>query len=89
MSDRNGVYRGSSTSAVVPAAGDRRIRAVRDATGRTVGAPDFDSCGPAAHFRVEGGDTQPFWAMFKVPADVTSVTVEIPGYRAVPNVPVG
>ncbi|MGK5552148.1 hypothetical protein ACSNOI_11080, partial [Actinomadura kijaniata] len=89
MSDPNGVYRGSSTSAVALTAGDRRIRAVRDATGRTVGAPDFDSYGPARHFTVDGGDTQPFWAMFKIPADVTSVTVEIPGYRPVPNVPVG
>ncbi|MFI6516456.1 OmpA family protein [Spirillospora sp. NPDC050679] len=89
LSDLNGEFQGSSTSGVVLAAGDRRARALRDSTGRTVGAPDFNSYGPSNRFKVEGGDDQPFWAMFKVPADVKAVTVEIPGYRSMPNVPIG
>jgi outer membrane protein OmpA-like peptidoglycan-associated protein len=80
-------YKGYSTSAVTMTAGNLRYRALRDDRGACLG-PDFDVIGDPGIYEVGSGEKLTLTAMFKIPDDLTSVSVEIPGFEKA-NVTVG
>ncbi|MEO3805696.1 OmpA family protein [Nonomuraea sp. B1E8] len=85
--DSSGLYEESSTTAITLEAGDRRYRTVRDADARVAIGPDLQRLG-LDDYTVEKGEQYTLWAMFKPPADVSRVTVRIPGFEPVSDVPI-
>ncbi|WP_285491955.1 OmpA family protein [Actinomadura sp. NBRC 104425] len=71
------------TSAVSLVSGDRRFRAVRDGDGYAIG-PRFATMTPDVPLVVKGEQLR-LYTMIKVPSDVTTVTLEIPGYEKAEN----
>ncbi|RAY14421.1 hypothetical protein DPM19_15805 [Actinomadura craniellae] len=86
MTDWSGLYLEYSTSAAALSADGRRYRVARD--GHKVALGPNLTITPVRDFTVDKGEEYTLWAMFKVPADVQAVTVEIPGFRAIQNLPV-
>jgi hypothetical protein len=66
---------------------DLRYRALRDDRGDSIG-PYFDSVTGLSWYQLGQGKQVTLTAMFKVPADLTSVDVVLPGFETVHKVPV-
>ncbi|WP_068922885.1 OmpA family protein [Planobispora rosea] len=81
------VYAEASTSAAALVSGERRYRAVRDADHNSSLGPNLLST-PYDQYMVEKGEQYTLWAMFKPPAGLSHVTVQIPGFEPVPDVPI-
>lgn len=80
LADLDGLYAGSGTSGVTLQAGDRRVRSLRTEDRSIVGSPDFTSfSGPRFHAGPGGRVT--VWTTYRLPRDITEVTVQIPGFR--------
>ncbi|WP_261987294.1 OmpA family protein [Actinomadura sp. HBU206391] len=85
--DPGDTYRGNSVSGVVLTAADRRYRALRDNRGECIG-PRFEVVDGSIK-QVAKGEELTLSAMFKLPDDLTSVDVEVPGFDKVEGLPVG
>lgn len=88
MSDLDGLYIGGGTSGVTLQAGNRVVRPLRTEDRQHVGSPDFNGFGPDARYRVGPGKRLTAWATYRVPDDVRTVTVRIPGFKPAADVPV-
>ncbi|TDE59695.1 hypothetical protein E1295_02055 [Nonomuraea mesophila] len=60
---------------------------MRDGEARVAIGPDLQRLG-LDDYTVEKGEQYTLWAMFKPPADVSRVTVRIPGFEPVADVPI-
>ncbi|WP_203985060.1 OmpA family protein [Sphaerisporangium rufum] len=87
--DHSGLYAEvtTSTSAAFLADGDRRYRALRDDRIRLALGPNLHST-DRDQYLVEKGEEYTLWAMFKLPSQTARVTVHIPGFQPVAEVPV-
>ncbi|MER6576160.1 OmpA family protein [Nonomuraea sp. NPDC001023] len=80
--DSGGVYAEASTSAAALVDGPRRYRPLRDARHHITVGPYLLSV-TRPEYLVTKGEEYTLWAMFKPPADVSTVTVQIPGFEPV------
>ncbi|MEU8394596.1 hypothetical protein AB0C28_05380 [Nonomuraea sp. NPDC048892] len=85
--DYGSVYEEASTSAITLVSGEQRCRVLRDVETRVAIGPDLIRTG-LDEYTVEKGERYTLWAMFKPPADLARVTVRIPGFEPVPDVPI-
>lgn len=85
--DYSGIYAESSTSGAALVSGEQRHRVLRDAKHRVALGPNLFRTA-RDEYLVKKGEKYTLWAMFRLPLDVTTVTVDIPGFTPVPNVPV-
>jgi outer membrane protein OmpA-like peptidoglycan-associated protein len=80
-------YVHGSTHGVSLVSGERRFRAARSSEGYAV-APDFNIW-PIHVTRLGKGEQLRLFSLIKVPSDVTTVTLEIPGYEKAENLAIG
>ncbi|MFI7462310.1 OmpA family protein [Nonomuraea sp. NPDC049646] len=85
--DWGGVYAEASTSGAALVDGPRRYRPLRDAK-HNVGVGPYLLSVLRPEYLVTKGEEYTLWAMFKPPADVRSVTVHIPGFEPVADLPI-
>ncbi|MEU8319690.1 OmpA family protein [Nonomuraea sp. NPDC048881] len=85
--DWGGVYAEASTSGAALVDGPRRYRPLRDAK-HNVGVGPYLLSVLRPEYLVAKGEEYTLWAMFKPPADVRSVTVRIPGFEPVADLPI-
>ncbi|MFI0351602.1 OmpA family protein [Actinomadura sp. 9N407] len=79
-------YTDSGPSGVVLTAADKRFRVMRDSERRAL-VMRYEKAGSEVD-RVPPGGQQSMYAVFKVPADVTAVALEFPGFAKAENVAV-
>ncbi|GAA1561716.1 hypothetical protein GCM10009678_50760 [Actinomadura kijaniata] len=85
--DYRGTYLKSSTEGVVLSTPAARYRLVRDTDRLAVGPLMVGM--PLGDYEVVKDEEYTLWGMFKVPAEVTSLTVEVPGFKPITNLPIG
>ncbi|WP_433698111.1 hypothetical protein [Nocardiopsis sp. CA-288880] len=87
VKDRSYVYSGQNFAGVTALSSDSEVRyhPIMDGEGECLcsgkTSNDFSQ-------RVEAGDQIAYWSMFSVPGDVESVTIEIPGFEPIEDVPI-
>ncbi|WP_169744456.1 OmpA family protein [Spirillospora albida] len=86
--DHSGIYAEASTSAAAIVSGQLRYRALRDSEHRVTLGPNLIST-DQKEYMVEKGEEYTLWAMFKLPPEVKTANVHIPGFLQVQNLPVG
>ncbi|MFI6515425.1 OmpA family protein [Spirillospora sp. NPDC050679] len=79
-------YYGSGVNGVALEAGDKRYRILRDDRGSGLGTT-FNLMSSGA-YEVAKGESLRLTAMFKLPDDLTSVTVDLPGFGKAADVPI-
>jgi hypothetical protein len=79
-------YTDSGPSGVLLSAADKRFRVMRDSERRPL-VMRYEKAGSEVD-KVPPGGQQGMYAVFKVPADVTAVTLEFPGFAKAENVAV-
>ncbi|MFE3457673.1 hypothetical protein ACFXKD_09005 [Nocardiopsis aegyptia] len=87
LADRTYTYSGPYFSAVTALSSDgsTRFHPIMDGSGECICSGNTSS-----NFseRVEPGESMAYWSMYSVPNDVESVTVEIPGFEPIEDVPI-
>ncbi|TDC80860.1 OmpA family protein [Actinomadura sp. 7K507] len=86
--DYSGVYAEASTSQAAIVSGSLRYRAVRDSVNKVTLGP-YLLVTPMDDYMVEKGEEYTLWAMFKLPPEVKTANVHIPGFQPVQNIKVG
>jgi hypothetical protein len=87
LADRTYTYSGPYFSAVTALSSDgaTRFHPIMDGSGECVcsgnTSSDFSE-------RVEAGESTAYWSMFSVPSDIESVSVEIPGFDPIEDIPI-
>ncbi|MEO3822525.1 OmpA family protein [Actinomadura sp. B10D3] len=85
--DYSGIYAEASTSLAAIVSGSLRYRPVRDSVNRETLGPNLNVT-PSDDYTVEKGEEYTLWAMFKLPPEVKTANVQIPGFQPVQNLTV-
>ncbi|WP_231640553.1 hypothetical protein [Nocardiopsis sp. NRRL B-16309] len=87
LADRTYTYSGPYFSAVTALSSDgsTRFHPIMDGSGECLCSGNTSS-----NFseRVEPGESMAYWSMFSVPSGVESVSIEIPGFEPIEDVPI-
>lgn len=86
--DPSGIYAEASTSGAAIVSGSLRYRELRDSVNRVALGP-FLLVTDRKEYMVEKGEEYTLWGMFKLPPEVKTANVQIPGFQPVQNLTVG
>lgn len=87
LAGRSYLYSGANYAGVTATSADGTLRfhPIMDETGTCLCSGDNSS---AFKEWVSAGEKISYWSMFSVPSDVESITVEIPGFEPIEDVPI-
>ena len=87
LAGRSYLYSGANYAGVTAMAADgsSRFHPIMDESGSCLCSVDSSS---AFKEWVSPGEKVSYWSMFSVPSDVESITLEIPGFEPIENIPI-